>query len=159
MGSSSDQKEESYDYIWIDSNINNEENSEYSKELRKKYPKIALFTKVEEALNFFKQIKFRITFIIISGSLFPDFISKLKGIIHGISSVPKIIIFTSETTKPKIEKLSIINDSFYNKGGYVLSFEEVQSFLNNNLISQKLNFIWPLRREKTEQMLNFLFNM
>ena len=71
MGCSSvNTKIENYDYIWIDSNINNEENSEYSKDLIKQYPKIALFTQVEEALNFFKKIKFSITFIIVSGSLF-----------------------------------------------------------------------------------------
>ena len=114
MGSSSTQ--ENYDYIWIDSNINNEENLEYSKELLKKYPNIALFTKVEDALNIFKKIKFHITFIIVSGSLFLEFIEKLKGIISEISAVPKIIIFTSESTKTKIENFQAINDSFYNNG-------------------------------------------
>ena len=158
MGCSSvNTKIENYDYIWIDSNINNEENSEYSKDLIKQYPKIALFTQVEEALNFFKKIKFSITFIIVSGSLFPEFISQLKEMVYNISSVPKIIIFTSESTKPQIEKLPIINDSFYNNGGYVLSFEEVQSFLNNNLVSQKLNYIRPLRREKSETDAEFTF--
>ena len=101
MGSSSTQ--ENYDYIWIDSNINNEENLEYSKELLKKYPNIALFTKVEDALNIFKKIKFHITFIIVSGSLFLEFIEKLKGIISEISAVPKIIIFNQNRRRQKLK--------------------------------------------------------
>ncbi len=157
MGASPTQ--ENYDYIWIDSNINNEENLEYSKELLKKYPNIALFTKVEDALNIFKKIKFHITFIIVSGSLFLEFIEKLKGIISEISAVPKIIIFTSESTKTKIENFQAINDSFYNNGGLVLNFKEVQSFLNNNITTKKLNFSRRLRREKKETDAEFSFQL
>ena len=41
MGCSSvNTKIENYDYIWIDSNINNEENSEYSKDLLRFLPKL-----------------------------------------------------------------------------------------------------------------------
>ena len=159
MGCTSVQNKIDNDCIWIDSNINNEENSKYSKDLLRKYSNIKLFTKVENALNFFKNIKFRIAFIIVSGSLFPKFIAKLKDMIYEISSVPKIIIFTSESTKPKIEEMPLINDSFYNKGGLALSFKEVKSFLNNNLISKKLNFIRPLRREITETGAEFTFEL
>ena len=150
--------EKNYDYIWLDANIYNEENSEYSKDLVKNYPKIALFANINDALKFLKQIKFHITFIIVSGSLFHEFIIKLKGMIFEISSVPKIIIFTSENTKKEIKDMPIINDSFYNNGGIALSFEEVQSFLKNNIITEKLIFDRPLRREISETELNFLSN-
>jgi hypothetical protein len=38
-------KKEEYFYIWVDSNINNSENSEYSRRLVKKFPNIGLFAK------------------------------------------------------------------------------------------------------------------
>ena len=63
-----------YFYMWVDANINNSENSEYSKYLIKNYQNIALFTKVEDAIKYFQKIKFHITFIIVSGSLFAEFI-------------------------------------------------------------------------------------
>ena len=129
MGCDAIPNEQIYDYIWIDSNINNTENYEYSRDLLTKYRNTKLFSEIEEAIVFFIQIKFRIAFIIISGSLFPEFITKLKGIINEITVVPKIIIFTSESTKPNIENMPIINDSFFNKGGIVLSFNDVLSFL------------------------------
>ena len=137
-----------YDYIWIDSNINNKENFEYSRELIKRYPNISFFNNVEEAINLFKGKKYCITYIIVSGSLFGKFIYNLENVIYEISSVPKIIIFTSESTKPKIKNMSIINDSFYNVGGFVIKFEEVLSFLNKNSFVKELNFTRALRRER-----------
>ena len=153
------EQEQEFDYIWIDSNINNPENSLYSKELIKIYPNIALFQKIEDALEFFIKIKFRITCIIISGSLFPEFIIKLKGMEYKISSVPKIIIFTSESTKSKIKSMNEINDSFYNNGGFALNFEKVLSFLKNNIIYKELNFKRNLRREKMETGAEFSFEL
>jgi hypothetical protein len=91
-------KNEEYFYIWIDSNINNSENSQYSSYLIKKYPNMAFFTKVRDAIEYLINIKFHITYIIVSGSLFAEFKKKLDKIINEIYTVPKIIIFTSETT-------------------------------------------------------------
>ena len=141
MGTNLSQNEQNFDYIWIDSNINNYENYGYSKYLLNISSKAAFFLKVDDAINFFLKIKFRIAFIIVSGSLFPEFINKLKRIIGEISAVPKIIIFTSEQTKFKIESMNLINDSFYNKGGIALNFTEVLSFLNINIIKQEVNLI------------------
>ena len=95
--------------------------------------------------------------IIISGSLFPEFIRKLKDLELEISSVPKIIIFTSESRKSKIQAMSIINDSFYNIGGFALSIEEVKSFLNNNIINKEIPYNRRLRREKLETGAEFSF--
>ena len=148
-----------YFYIWVDANINNSENSEYSKYLKKKYQNIALFTKVQNAIKYFIKIKFHITYIIVSGSLFAEFIFKLKNAINKISAVPKIIIFTSKVTSQKILNMDIINDSFYNIGGFVLEFEKVLSFLNQNFFVKQLNFIQPLRREKMQTGGEFTFEL
>ena len=39
------------DYIWVDSNIGNSENSEYVKKLSKKYDNISTFPNVKDALT------------------------------------------------------------------------------------------------------------
>ena len=148
-----------YYYIWIDSNIKNKENSDYSRELESKYPNIAFFENIKDALIYFRKIKFSLTFIIVSGSLFPEFICTLKNVENKILTGPKILIFTSETTKTKIEKMDEINDSFYNIGGLVISFEEVLYFLNKNFFGKELNIIRPLKREKTQTGGEFTFQI
>ena len=157
MGNGSSKKK--YFYIWVDSNINNLENTEYSIYLNKKYPNICIFNNIEEAINYFLKIKFHITYIIVSGSLFKQFILKLKKEVNKISTVPKIIIFTSEFTKQQIKNIDLINDSFYNIGGLVTKFENVLSFLKKNAISQELNFEPPLRREKMQTGGEFSFEL
>ena len=123
-------KNEDYYYIWIDSKINNNENSKYSGILSKTYTNIHYFTNIKDAIILFQKIKFNLTYIIVSGTFFVEFISRLKNIENEISTVPKIIIFTSESIKSKLITLKEINDSFYNIGGLSVSFVEVQSFLN-----------------------------
>ena len=87
--------------------------------------------KWEELITFFTEKGvsrgLAITYIIVSGSLFAEFTKKLDKVINEISAVPKIIIFTSETTKRKIETMDIINNSFYNNGGLVIDFCKVLS--------------------------------
>ena len=147
-----------YDYIWIDSDINNQENSGYSEELLKTYTNIAFFRRVNDALKFFTKIKFKMISIIVSGSLFPDFIKKLQDLEHKISSVPKIIIFTSESRKSKIQSMSLINDSFYNIGGFALNFEEVKSFLKKNIMNKEIQYNPLLKRKKLETGAEFSFD-
>lgn len=129
MDNGSDERVE-YFYIWIDANLGSIQNSQYALILKEKYPTIKIYKRIEEALEYFKRVKFHITYIIVSGSLFAKFKKKLDDIINEIFTVPKIIIFTSESTKKKIEKMDIINDSFYNNGGMVLDYFDVLSFLS-----------------------------
>ena len=96
--------------------------------------------------------------IIVSGSLFPDFIKKLQDLEHKISSVPKIIIFTSESRKSKIQAMSLINDSFYNIGGFALNFEEVKSFLKKNIMNKEIQYNPLLKRKKLETGAEFSFD-
>ena len=58
-----------------------------------------IFYKREDAIKYLVKVKFRIIYIIISGSLFSEFISQLKDVIYEISVILKIIIFTSKSTK------------------------------------------------------------
>ncbi len=106
-----------------------------------------------------EKIKFNLTYIIISGSLFTDYISELKNIENKISASPRVIIFTSKSTKEKIRNMKEINDSFYNIGGLAITFDEVQSFLSKNIFGKELNLIRGLRREKIQTGGDFSFQL
>ncbi len=86
--------------IWIDTNIDNEENILYLKELEMIGNfKINCFKSVEKAIEIIKTINFDQTFIIICGKLYKDFIEKFKENLKDIYIVPKIIIFTINEEK------------------------------------------------------------
>jgi len=152
-------KNEEYFYIWVDSNINSSKTSEYSRCLEKQFPNFAPFTNVRDAIEYFKNIKFHIAYIIVSGSLFVEFIKELDNVINKISGVPKIIIFTSEEIFQKIKNNDKINDSFYNKGGIVLNFKDVESFINQKFFDKEFNFIKRLKRVKMQKGVEFTFEL
>ena len=159
MSSESNKENKDYYYIWVDKKISNSENSLYSKNLSKAYPNISFFDNIKDAMKYLQKIKFNLTYIIVSGSLFLDFISDIKNIEDKISTCPKLIIFTSESTKEKIKNIKEINDSFYNIGGITVSFEEVESFLNKNAFGKELNIISSLTRQKIQTGGDFSFQL
>ena len=148
-----------YYFIWVDSNMRNFENSEYVNYLSKINAYQYYFTKIQDAMICLQKIQFSLTYFIVSGSLFPEFISNLRVIENRISTAPKIIIFTSESTKSKIQDMKEINDSFYNIGGLVLTYEEVESFLNKNYFGKELNFIRPPRKREKQTGGDFSFQI
>ena len=80
--------------IWIDPNINNYENTKYIKDLESfKNTRIYPFKDISDSLEKIKTIKFEETHIIVSGSLYSEFIKELEENIRDIYVVPKIIIF------------------------------------------------------------------
>ena len=118
--------------IWIDPNIDNGENSYYLEELENiKNTKINWFKNIEDALILIKKLKFLETTIIISGSLYTEFIKKFEENLTDIFIIPKIIIFTLNKEK-FLENNKIYNDkynSFYNLGGIQTSFTDIKNFL------------------------------
>ena len=153
------EKNEDNYYIWIDLNIKSKENSDYAKILSKLYKNLSLFTNVKDALMYLQTIKFKLTYIIISGSLFLEYIYLFKNIENNISTAPKLIIFTSESTKEKLKYVKEIKNSFYNIGGLAIYFEEVEAFLNKNIFGKELDFVRPLRRDKIQTGGDFSFQI
>ena len=153
------EKNEDNYYIWIDLNIKSKENSDYAKILSKLYKNLSLFTNVKDALMYLQTIKFKLTYIIISGSLFLEYIYLFKNIENNISTAPKLIIFTSESTKEKLKYVKEIKNSFYNIGGLAIYFEEVEAFLNKNIFGKELDFVLPLRRDKIQTGGDFSFQI
>ena len=146
-------------YIWVDTNIKNSENLEYTKYLSKTFQNLTIFTNIKDAMKFLQSIKFHLTYFIVSGTLFPYYISELKNIENKISTSLKTIIFTSTSTKQIISNMKEINDSFYNIGGLVTSFEEVKSFLKKNTLNKELSLIPSLRREIVQTGGDFSFQL
>ena len=131
--------------IWIDSNVDNEENKGYLKELENFiFFKIKCFKDVNNAINLIKEIKFKETIIIISGKLYIEFIEKFKDNLEEIYIIPKIIIFCrykDKLIKYNQEYYNILNHPFYNFGGIRTLFEEVKDFIlypiNQKILSKE----------------------
>jgi hypothetical protein len=82
--------------IWIDKNINNSENQGYLNSSMSgqnlyiptstfsKIYNIKEFSDIDSAINFVKILKFIEVIIIVSGSLFKDFIQEIKNILPDI---------------------------------------------------------------------------
>ena len=84
--------------IWIDSNINNDENKYYQLRLEKKtsFEELKCVDNVPDAIEYLKELQFVKTIIISSGRLFPKFIKIFKKDINEFMLCPKIIIFTGD---------------------------------------------------------------
>ena len=126
--------------IWIDKNYENEENYVYLNDLRKnKNLLIKCFKKVEDGIKYTKKIYFEETNIVISGSLYSEFINEFKNNLKSFNVIPRIIIFTES----KINFIKYNNDynnykvnSFYNFGGIQMIYTDVKNFIlnsNNNI--------------------------
>ena len=138
--------------IWIDTNVDNEENILYLKELELIGNfKINCFKSVEKAIEIIKTINFEQTFIIICGKLYKDFIEKFKENLKDIYIIPKIIIFTNNKEKLiNYNKEINYNHPYYNLGGIKTSFDEVKNFILN---SGEINSIL-LKEEDEPQGIN-----
>ena len=147
--------------IWIDPNVYNGENSYYFEELENiKNTNITRFKNAIDALELIKSLRFSETTIIISGSLYNEFIEKFEENLADIFIIPKIIIFTLNKEK-FLENNKIYNDkynSFYNLGGIQTSFSDIKKFLlkplskpinkKNIIQNQKLTFEYIDRKEQ-----------
>ena len=141
MGTSSPIENNENGYIiWIDKNVNNKENKTYLTFLKQRNFKINAYKDIASGLNEILNInKNSFTHIyvnvILSGSFYQEFISKLKKKLKEIFVVPKIVIFTKDKDL-FLEKNSnikdIIENKFYNLGGIQIFFEGIyQDFLIN----------------------------
>ena len=127
--------------IWIDPNIDNTENIEYSEELKLISPllKVELFKEIDPAIKYMKTVEFDQTKVIISGKLYYEFVKKFKENIRDMCVAPKIIIFTMDKEKfiKKNKEFESNNDLFYKFGGIKTEFNEIKKFLEFEKIEKK----------------------
>ena len=131
--------------VWINADINKEENTKYVKELQSiNSLQLELFKDVEDAINHLKKIDSKEIKLIVSGKLYSTFVTKFKENIKNMQISPKIIIFTDNKEEfIKDNKDCLKNNNmfflFYTIGGIATSFEEIKNFLMNENQTKKLN--------------------
>ena len=127
--------------IWIDEKIDNEENSNYSKELKSMgLLNLSSYKEIDEAINQMKSLKFQETKVIISGRLYFEFVKKFKEKIRDMCVAPKLIVFTKnkENFIEYNKEFLSINNIFYTFGGIAITFDDVKKFLRSEDIPQKM---------------------
>ena len=126
--------------IWIDENLDSEENKKYTKELNSFGSLIVrLFKNLDKAIEYLKNIEFQETKIILSGKLYHKFIKKFEENIIDMCVAPKIIILTRNKQIFIDNNKDYLNNEFFNFGGIVDTFQEVTKFLKNENKLKKLN--------------------
>ena len=92
-------------------------------------PYLYAYTRVDEAINHIKAMRFSLSIIIVSGSYFFDFVNEFQKNINDIYIIPKIIVFTSQTKKNSLLNEIKNNkniDEFYGCVGVRSEFDEVK---------------------------------
>ena len=140
--------------IWIHKNKFKDSNQMFVSFLNKRNLKFIEAFDVPSGIAKIKEIKFKCIYVIVSGSMFSDFIKLFKQNINQISCIPVITIFTME--KSKYEKVEYVNHPFFNPGGIHILYEElILNFIKfDSIISKKIekNIISP---EFNNQCFNF----
>ena len=125
--------------IWIDAQVNNDENNEYKSEIKEKYNKFNIISlkDVDSGIKELKELSFQEVFVIVSGRLYKDFIKNFMNNLPKIKAIPKIIIFTGDRDKflesnNDLEMKNILNNKYFNLGGIQVDFAVVFNFLSTN---------------------------
>ena len=139
--------------LWLDPNISGKSKSYYEELKSLNTYKIRLAKTVEEAMGEIYEMVFEDVFIIVNGSLFPQFYNEFKNNLNKICIVPKIVIFidneNASQTPLGIDQ-NIIGDKFYNIGGIKHNFSEVMKFIKDPEMN-KYKFLL----KSDEEYLNF----
>ena len=112
--------------IWIDQQVNNDENQQFLNIIKNKFTyfiDIYLYEDLEEGINAIKQIKFIPIKLMISGRFYPQFIQIYKDNLESFNIILEVIIFTSNKNDYLFQNQDnpelMLNDNFYNIGGVV----------------------------------------
>ena len=125
--------------VWIDEDPNSKEKLDFAQKINS----LGSYTlkkciNVDSAIEFMKGIEFEETKIIISDKLYFDFVKKFKENILNMRIAPKIIIFSKNKQIFVSNNRNYLNNGFYNSGGVVDSFQEIDKFLENKKELRKI---------------------
>jgi hypothetical protein len=126
--------------IFIDENVVEETYNKFFEKLDYLgYSNFNKFTEINNSINYIKkEISFEDTKIIVNGQLYKDFKKIFKKEIKNIFVIPKIIIFTNDKKKfMENNKKYKEDNSFFNFGGIMTSFDQIETFLSNNFKGKK----------------------
>ena len=121
------------DLIWIDKNIDNNENQGYIKIMKEQYKiNCVQFKEPESAFQYMmNSLKFKVIALMVSGSFFSTYIKAFENYKNKLTTIPLTIIFTSSVLKLKdyCECKEKIEDPFYNPGGVHDTFSPVENYI------------------------------
>ena len=143
--------------IWIDENVDNEENTGYLKDLNALGYNVQCFKNVDEGFDLVKSIRFESTKIIISGRLYIKFVKKFIDNINEIYVIPKIIIFTlnkERFIKSNKANEDLINHPFFNCGGIKVIITDVISFLKDEIVQFRVQ---KIKKDENKNINNIEF--
>jgi hypothetical protein len=150
--------------IWGDHNIYNEENKNYTEELKisKKFLKeINLYTNINDIFKKLEQIKFTPTILILSGYMYKEFIKKYINDYKKYNVVLETIIFTFKSDKyledNKDNPQLMINDNFFNNGGVVDTFSLVKDYIKGEKYTKRSRKIEAKEINEEEEEQNFAY--
>ena len=134
--------------VWIDKNVNTKENTFYRNSIKAKDFKnyeIFTFEKIDDGLQFIKQLRYTPTYLILSGQFFYDFIISFKEILNEIFIIPKILIFCGNKNNLYSKFYNeYLNHKFYNSGQVYDKIEPIiKYFIEEIKINKK-----PLNENK-----------
>ena len=121
--------------IWIDENIDNEENLKYIKDIISNNSlNVKACKNINDAMKCIKNLKFQETKVIVSGRLYSEFIKVFKLNLNKIFVVPKIIVFTGNKEKFIEYNKEYLNseNKFFTFGGIATLFKDIKEFLKND---------------------------
>ena len=155
-------------FIWIDPNIDDNENKYFLERIKNKgnyFIEIYTNNFLEYAINIINTIKFIPIILILSGKLYPIFIENYKNHLENYNVILEIIIFTSNKEnylmKNKNNEDLMLNDNFYNIGGIVDNEDDLMKALKPEkyFFSSKNNIVNPEKEnnEEEEKESNFIF--
>ena len=136
--------------IWIDYNINKSENIKYQNIL-KNITSFKGFNSIELGLEEIKKIKFERVIIILSKSMFNDFIPLFDKEKNNICCSLNIIVFTKKSNKILVEE--ICNNNKDISAGYI--FDKKNIF---EKFSQIIDFIENDNKRKSKTLEHFVLN-
>ena len=135
--------------IWLDDNINSEENQKYLKILKNNFNSVLALKEEHELFNIMEKFKFNAFILITNGKNFPKYMNYLLN--NSIYDIPISIIFTKseEYLKNKLEYKEFIGHKFYNSLGISNTIEDlinkIKIFMNNfNNEINKINLGYSL---------------
>ena len=127
-----------HEIIWIHRNIFKDSNGIFMKLLSKKNLVFKEAFDVSSGIEEIKKVKFKCIYVIVSGSMFSEFIQLFQKNINQIFCIPIITIFTMNIEK--YQKNEYANHPFYNPGGIHVQYEElIQTFVHfDSLVKNKI---------------------
>ena len=122
--------------LWIHPNKFKNSNHIFKSIMKERDLKFKEASDPSSGIEELKKVKFKCIYIIVSGSMFQEFIQKFQENLSQITCIPIITIFTLH--KESCEKYQYANHPFYNSGGIHTQYDElIQTFLKFDSIVTK----------------------